>query len=427
MARTRLPAWHWAFSAFRVGDGLSHALIPLAVVEFHGGASWLVAATVAAMNLASVPATFLWAKAMDRGRGRRRLAVMGFLVSVAALAVMSLVPVYPVFLAAAVAYTLFGTATAPAASVLVLESFPRGQWGPASGRLSRATGVAYLGGAMLALAAALAGRLHFPTVFLAAAAVSVLAAVVAWYSIAPFQGGGPVQRIPAAAAAAGQRRIERLWFFPARLRHRPTRRGVREAFTDAPAPFLVGVMLAFAGTLVVLASYPWVLRERMGLSLGLVLLAQMPAALASLTLFPVAGAVAARWREPLGVTVGAAARLVALPGIAAAVFWFDALGPAVGLALLLAMHALMGASFAFLQVNGSLQAALFHPRGRGQGIGAFHAATATGTLLGAVLGAVGLLLLPLGGVYLLGAAMTVVGCLAMAVAVRGSPAVENRD
>jgi MFS family permease len=375
----RLPPWHWAYVLFRFGDGISHGLIPLVPLIVHDMPLWAVPATGAAMNLVSVPASYAWAQLMEHshGVGRRRLAVAGFAVSGIAMAAMAFALPFWAFLVAAAVFTGFGVATAPAASVLVLESVPGRDWAKAAGHLSRRTSATYVVGGAIAALLGLAGVLRFWQIFLVAAFAAVGAACVAAITIRPHGEAGRLPTPRTATIQAMQRRIERPVWLPGRLRFAPTLRSVHLA-DGHPRRFLFAVFLLFVASTLFFAAYPGVLSQDIGLSLGWVLVAQMPSNVMTPLVYTYAGRWAGRHGDMRAAGVGVATRLLAVPALVLVILTWTT-GSMV--ALLLA-HAVVGFSFAFLQVSGSTIMAKTHRAGRGAGVGNYHAAVALGCMVG---------------------------------------------
>lgn len=391
--------------AFRLGDGASSALIPLAVVLHYDLPLWGLALTTAAMNLASVPATFLWGTLVDRGVDRRPLVVGGFAVAAAAMAVLALLPAFPAFAAAAVAYTVFGVATSPAASTMVLQGVERRSWSLATSRLSRRTGLAFLSGMVTSVVLGLTGVLDLAGMFAASATTSAMAALVAWRTV-------PALRLPhepgfdPAVVQAGARRFERPVWMPGRLRHPPSVSGVAAALRDPARLWPVGYAVTFMGSVSFFTSFPGVLANELGIAAGLVLLAQAPSHLMTPFAYPWAARHGLRVGESLAVLRGAFVRTAAVPLMCLLIV---AAG-AASLPALLVLHAAMGVSFSLIQVNGPVLLAHLHPGGRGQGVGTYHAAVGTGTLLGALIAFVLLRLFPYPVSYVVSVGMTALGC-----------------
>lgn len=421
--RVGLPRWHWAWVLFRFGDGVSHGLVPLVPLLVHDMPLWSVPAVAAAINLVSVPASMLWSRVMERkrGLGRRRLAVFGFASAGIAMAVLAFSLPFWAFLIGAAAYTGLGVATAPAASVLVLESVPGKQWAQASGQLSKRTGLAFLLGGILATATALTGALVVWWAFMGAALFSVAAAVTAAATIPAFH--APVRdRAPRLADVPHlQRRLDRPVWFPARIRFRPHLRNVQWADGD-PLRLLVAVFLLFVGSGLFFSAYPGMLEDDLGLAVGWVLLAQLPSNLVTPWAFPWAGRWSARHGDMRAAATGVAARLAVVPALCLVVlFWTP-----WSLPLLLLVHAAAGASFSFVQVSGSTLMAKSHRGGRGAGIGSYHAAVSMGALVGSVLSFLVLLVASFVWVAVAATAFAFVGG-AVFFAIHGSSQFDERN
>ncbi len=397
----QLPSWSWSYVAFRFGDGLSSAVIALTVVLHYDLPLWALALSTAAQNLAAVPATFVWGAIMDRGIRRRPVVVTGFAVAATAMAVLATLPPFPIFVLATMTYTVFGAATAPAASTMVLQRVPRGLWGRTTAALSRRTGFAYLTGLAVAVAISLpldvwmqaggfgsfmlglgaVGGPHFGIIFALTAMAGLFAALVASRLVPPYQPPLPHELVQdAGLIQAGQRRFERPVFFPSRLRNIPTVQGLVAALSGPGRLWPVGYALTFMGSVCFFASYPGVLAGQLAIPAALVLIAQAPSNIVTPLTYRWAGRFGTRLGESRGILEGSLLRTVTLPLLCVTV----AVIGAPGYGILLLLHALMGLSFALLQVNGPVLLAQMHPGGRGQGVGTYHAAVGTGTLLGSL-------------------------------------------
>lgn len=404
-------SWRWSYVAFRFGDGATSALIPLAVVLHYGLPVWVLAVTTACMNLVGVPATFLWGSIVDRSRHRRRIVILGFAAAALAMGFLASLPAFPLYVGAAMAFTMFGVATSPAASILALQGVAREDWAKATTSLSRRTGLAFLAGMVTSITLGLA--LHEPpfrALFIAAGAMSAVAAAVAMRTL-------PAQfaRDPAFAqdvTAAGQRLFERPVYMPGRMRDKPTWAGLRTSLASHRL-WPLGTVLTFMGSVCFFTSYPGVLHE-LGLAAGLVLLCQAPSHIVTPFAYPWAGRVGAREGKSRAIAAGAVLRLVGLPGLCGAIVLLGA----GAVPLLIVFHALMGVSFSLLQVNGPLLLAELHPGGKGQGVGLHHAALGLGTLLGSTLAFVLLRAFPFEVSYLAALALTVLGVTCLVVAHR---------
>lgn len=412
--RPHATAWRWSYVAFRFGDGATNALISLAVVLHYGLPVWVLALTTTCMNLAAVPATFLWGTIMDRAQHRRRIVVLGFAAAAGAMAVLATFPAFPVYVVAAMAYTTFGVATSPAASTLALQGVPREDWSKATTSVSRRTGLAFLSGLIISVILGLAlPEPPFRAVFAAAAVMATVAALVAARTI-PVALPSADRRFAADVIAAGPRLFERPVFMPTRgIRDTLTWAGLKGALgTHRLWP--LGLMLTFTGSVCFFTSYPGILHNDLGLAAGLVLVCQAPSHVVTPFAYPWAGRLGTRTGRSRTVAEGAVLRLVGIPALCVSILVFGA----ASVPILIVAHAIMGFSFSLIQVNSPLLLAEIHPGGKGQAVGLHHAAVGAGTLLGSLACFILLRSFDYWVSYAFAVAMTVVGVACMVAAHR---------
>lgn len=401
--------------AFRFADGATSALVPLAVVLHYGLPLWVLAVTTACMNLVGVPATFLWASVVDRSRHRRRVVVGGFTMAGLALVLLATFPAFPLYVAGAMLFTMFGVATSPAASTLALQGVPKHEWANATSSLSRRTGLAFLTGmiATIVLGLTLAAT-PFQAMFAAGAIMCAGAALIAWRTVPVAFAEPPAASYDAGVAAAGQRQFDRPVFFPGRLRHRPTAFGLREGLRQHRL-WPLGVVLTFMGSVAFFTSYPGVLANELGLAAGIVLVCQAPSHIVTPFVYPWAARLGSRHGKARVVSWGAILRIVGIPGLTLSILFIGA----AAVPLLLLFHALMGLSFSLIQVNTPILLAELHPGGKGQGVGLYHASLGVGTLSGSVAAFLLLRAFDYWVSYVFSATMTAVGLLCLMAARRG--------
>ena len=406
--------WRWSYVAFRFADGATSALVPLAVVLHYGLPLWVLAVTTACMNLVGVPATFLWASVVDRSRHRRRVVVGGFAAAGLALVLLATLPPFPLYVAGAMMFTMFGVATSPAASTLALQGVPKHEWAQATSSLSRRTGLAFLAGMVASIVFGLTlAAPPFQAMFAAGAVLCAGAALIALRTV-PIAFVEPATSYDAGVAAAGQRQFDRAVFFPGRLRASPTAFGLREGLRQHRL-WPLGVVLTFMGSVAFFTSYPGVLANELGLAAGIVLVCQAPSHIVTPFAYPWAARLGTRRGKARAVSWGALLRLVGIPGLTLSVLFIGA----AAVPLLLVFHALMGFSFSLIQVNTPILLAEMHPGGKGQGVGLYHAALGVGTLAGSVAAFVLLRAFDYWVSYVFSAAMTVAGVLCLMAARRG--------
>lgn len=396
---------------FRFADGATSSLIPLAVVLHYEMPLWALAVTTAAMNLAGVPAAFLWAKAMEGLGDRRSKVVAGYAVAATGLVLLAFLPSFPLFLLGAILYTAFGVATGPASSTVLLELTPRAEWSSATGRLSRLTGFSFLIGMGTVVAIGLTRGIHFHAVFAAAAVFALGAAVVASRTFPRTDRPAPAD-YDAGVVRAAQRWFERAVYFPGRLRHLPTLAGLRASLRGPHSLWPLGYALTFTGSVCFFTSYPGVLSGNLGLAAGVVLLCQTPSHIMTPLSYPAAGRFGARHGLARGVMAGSLVRTVALPLLCLSIVTVGA----AAVPVIVVLHGLMGLSFALLQVNGPVLLAEQHPKGRAQGVGTYHAAVGFGTLCGSGLAYIILSVAPYQASYIAALAFALAGAFKLAAA-----------
>lgn len=407
-------AWRWSYVAFRFGDGATNALIALAVVLHYGLPLWVLALTTTCMNLVAVPATFLWGTLMERARHRRRIVVLGFALASASMALLAWWPPFPVYVLGAVAYTMFGVATSPGASILALQGVAKEDWSKATTSLSRRTGLAFLTGMAVSVVLGLSlAEPPFRAVFAASAGTAALAAVLAFRTV-PAALPGPRPGFVPGQVSADQRLFERPVYMPGRLRDSPTWAGLKGAL-GSHRLWPLGLMLTFTGSVSFFTSYPGVLHNELGLAAGIVLLCQAPSHIVTPFAYPWAGRLGTRTGRSRTVAEGAILRLVGIPALCGSIVLFGA----SAVPILIVAHAILGFSFSMIQVNSPLLLAEVHPGGKGQAVGLHHAAVGAGTLLGSLAAFILLRAFPAYWVsYLFSVGMTVVGVSCLVVAHR---------
>lgn len=399
-----LPPWHRAYALFRVADGATSSLIPLLMVVHYGFPAWGVAAAAAVMNLVGVPATYLWGALIEDGKGRRRLATMGFAAAAVGLAAMAFLPPWPGYLAAAALFTAFGVATAPAAGRLILEDRARGEWSHLTSRLNATLSWTYLVGMVAVIAWSLSGTLDLRVVFAMTAALCAGAAVLAWIFIPKWQ----AMEVPEPdLRGTTHQRFERPVWFPWRLRVR-----LRWPGSSDRQWLGVGIVAMFFGTTMFMSTYSGVLADDLSLSIGLVLLAQGPGHVAIPLAFGACSRLVRRHGELAVGRLGMGVRILIIPAMAATILWWRP--PFYG--LLLALGMLLGAGFALMQSTLPVMAAASHPRSAGRGMGGYHAAVSLGVLAGSLAGFLSLLLLGLAFSYAV-ASLSVIGGTVLTLAV----------
>jgi DHA1 family tetracycline resistance protein-like MFS transporter len=356
--------------------GLVPILIPLIVSK--SGNAGLVGVVVAALSLGGLTSP-LWGALADRRRLHRALLAGGMLlagVSLAAFAV-STRPILWVLLA--VLQGLGIAAAATVANLFVVEAHPKTEWDQRIGWLQTFYGIGQVSGLLLA---GLFTRADLRLGMWLAAGVSLIAAILAWFSTRtpPVQPGPkPVLRHPA-------RHAESVVNSPQRLFHHPQWNGLGELLVSLRSPyglFLLVWLLAFAGPAALFSQYPLLMQKLYGVVPETSSVAFAIIAALGLTLYTPAG----DWSKHDGpariLAVSLGFRLFAF----AVLLWLALLRSSgtIGLLALIAFAFVVWA-WSLMSVSGTDLAARLSPSGEGQGLGIFNAMTSVAGILGALIG-----------------------------------------
>jgi predicted MFS family arabinose efflux permease len=214
--------------------------------------------------------------------------------------------------------------------------------------------------------------------FVIGAALSLASAVVGAFSIK--EGHRFIDRERAAVLLAhlGHSILERRRALFTRVTHLPSLslKGMREHARGPTAAYCAGIFLLFTGFLVFNAPLPVFLLQEAGLHQSLIAAA----------LYLPAGRRCESASPRRLLTTAALARTLIYPGCAAAVLLFGA-GSGPTLLLLLALNAAAGATWAYINVGGSVVAARIAPaESKAAVMGLYNAAIGAGSIAGSLLG-----------------------------------------
>ena len=375
--RNWIEPWYLSFAIIgMIVAGLLPVLIPLMVSRT--GDAGQVGLVMAAVSLGGLTSP-LWGGLADKYRLHRVLLGGGMLVTALGLAALAFTtqPVLWFLLA-----TLQGFGAASAATVanlFVVEAHPKAEWDQRIGWLQTFYGLGQVSGLLLA---GYFAQLDFKVGLLAAAGLSLVAALLGWYTtVTPpkMEGLEPVLTHPA-------RHTEAVFSSPQRLFHGLDLKGMQGLGGALFSPFggfLVLWLLAFAGPAAVFSQYPILMQKLFGVTPGTSSLAFAIIAALGLTLYTPAGS----WSERQGpgriLRVSLGMRLLAFAGLLGLAF-LPVSGP-LGFAALAAFGLVVWA-WSLMSVSGTALAARLSPLGEGQGLGIFNAVTAVAGVLGAILG-----------------------------------------
>ncbi len=390
------PRWFYAFVPVNIANGATAPLIPLYMVLSLHATVLDVGLVFFFTSLAAVPGAVLWGRLSDRLQRRRAFVVMGLASFALTLPIMAVTDTLWVYLAANAALGFLQAAGAATSTALIMESFPERAWGREIGRFAQVSGVAFVVG--LALGAvwfmtvpALAGQsFALGLLFPLAAALSAASALLGAATIR--EGTRHVDRAQGVEALAhlGHSILERRNAFFARAHFLPTVsfRGLLRHARGPAGAYAAGTFLLFTGFLVFNAPLPVFLIQEAGLTHALLFWVYLANSAAAAALYLYAGRTSERSSPRALLSAAAASRMLVYPLFAVVISVFGA-GTGASLVALLALNAAAGASWAFINVAGSLVAARLAPGdSKAQAMGLYNAAIGGGAIAGSLLGGI---------------------------------------
>src|SRR6266511_3636699 len=295
--RRWVEPWYLAYALLGASAaGIVPILLPLAVHRSRGAAyvGWVIAAN----NLGGLTAP-LWGILADRYRLHRCLVVGGGVIAAAGLAAFPLTPTPSAWPALALLQGIGTTAAATIANLFVVEAHPQKEWEERIGWLQT-----FYGGGQdcgLFVAAALT-QMPLHTGLLAAAGVTALAALTAWFTTRT----PPSLLTPKPALLQPPRPSEWPVSSPQHLFHHLTLTALHKGWQDLRSPFsrfLTAWLLCFAGSWAFFCQYPVLMQQMYGVSPWLASFTSAVAHGLGLVLYVPAG-LWAEQRGPEGVLKG---------------------------------------------------------------------------------------------------------------------------
>lgn len=357
-----------------------------------------VGLVTAATSVASIPAFIIWGNLSDHLHMRRLFIIEGFAGLAVSMFAMAISVNFLIFFMANFLLGMLYTASAPAATALLIEQTPRELWSKMLGRFSRIGGAGYLAGLMLGALwfyalppTAQDMREFFATAAVIAAAGTALAAIM----IKEERGAARSGRNHGhwnAVAAVPLGLNERAKYLPARIgafaglavtvRGRQTEIGRRLAF------YYVVTVLMSTGFTAFYAVYPNYLVDYLGPRYGIreqsVFTIYIASSLASTLSYGGVSRLSSAVGEKRLQATALAARVLLIPAFFSAPLFFRG-GPGVLLSML-GLNAAMGLCWAVISVTGqSIVAGMAAPDARGEAMGLYNSSIGIGAISGALL------------------------------------------
>lgn len=390
MGRAKGSNWFYAYLPQGISGGATSTLIPLIAFALSRNL-FTVGIIVAATSIASVPAFMLWGSLSDRLGRRKPFLLIGFVGSGVALVAMALSRTMSEFYLANLLAGFLGAASGPAGTVLLIETSERKDWPARLAVVSRITAAGWtvglaLGAAWLAIGAGFLGDQisSMRALFLIGAGLAFVAGLVVQIGTRE-----PSVRLDRAQVHLldVQPRVERGRYLPMRVLHFfgfPN----YSAGGRLPRPlriYLVCVFLFFGGFTAFYSFFPIFLTEAYGLGSPEIFAIYIASQVTSIAVYPRVGAwVLSRGSGPMQI-YGSLGRSMLFGSF----FFLGVAGLAdiPRLALIVALHAGVGACWAVVNVTSSTLASRLAPEaGRARALGAFNAVQGFGSIFGPLLG-----------------------------------------
>ncbi len=391
-------SWFYSFFLTNVPNGGTAPLIPLFLVLAFSGTVLQVGLVTAATSVASIPAFIIWGNLSDHLHMRRLFIIEGFAGLAVSMFAMAISVNFLIFFMANFLLGMLYTASAPAATALLIEQTPRELWSRTLGKFSRIGGAGYLAGLMLgalwfdALPATAQDMREF---FAMAAAIAAAGTALAAIMIKEERGAARPGRNRGhwnAVAAVPLGLNERAKYLPARIgafaglavpvRGQQIKIGRRLAF------YYVVTVLMSTGFTAFYAVYPNYLVDYLGPRYGIreqsVFTIYIASSLASTLSYGSVSRLSSAVGEKRLQASALAARVLLIPTFFSAPLFFR--GGSGVLLSMLGLNAAMGLCWAVISVTGqSIVAGMAAHDARGEAMGLYNSSLGIGAISGALL------------------------------------------
>jgi len=334
----------------------------------------------------------LWGSLSDRLRKRKPFVIAGFIGMAFCLLLMGLSTSVPNYFVANLLFGLLSTASAPAATVLVIETSKREDWPKKIAAFSQMGGIGWVAGLALGAAWLQLETVQIPLtdamrmLFIVGAGLALLSALNAWQLIRE-----PVMKIsekPAELTEHHYITVERLKYMPLRMLHLFNFHayfGRKNRFEKRLIAYLICIFLLLAGFTSFYAIFPIFLVGEIGLSSSSVFVIYIGAQLTSALSYKYVGNVVAERGSKKTQLIASGTRAILFPSVVLVAH----LGLPIALAFLaiILIHAIIGLCWSLINVSGSVIVSnISSEELRGHAFGAYNASQGFGSIVGSIIG-----------------------------------------
>jgi len=383
--------WYYCYLPNGMANGATSLLIPLFAKDL-GASVGQVGIIAAVSSIASIPAFMLWGHLSDRTKKRKPFIIIGFLGLALTLMLMGMSGGVGDYYVANLLFGFLVAASAPVATVLMIETASKDQWAKRIAVFSQMGGIGWVSGLILG---AIWLQIDFNgltmgeemrTLFAIGAALALVSAIVAWKLIRE-----PAERLSSKPEYLHEHHfitVERLKYMPMRILHVSgflARKKRPRGFSKPLYIYLACIFLLFSGFTAFYAFFPIFLVDDVGMQSSAIFLVYLASQATSVAFYTKIG----RWVKEMGSKkmqlIGSGARTVLFPSfLAVALFGVD---PLFALAMILVLHSLVGLCWAMINVSGSMiVSGLASVEMQGEAFGAYNAVQGFGSIAGPVAG-----------------------------------------
>jgi MFS family permease len=379
--------WYYTFLPYNIAGGSTSNLIPLFMAQTLKASLAEVGMVSAITSIASVPANILWGNLSDMSKKRKPYILIGFLGMGLALALMGLsVGLFEYFVANFL-FGLLAAAVAPVGTVLVLETFPKTEWGRRLGDFSKVSGIGWVIGLVLGIIWLMVfdgndQEMSMRALFLLSAGLCLIATFLALRWVPePREKIDRNQVSPEDIDHIFISRIEKARYLPQKIVYtmEVSAKNLRwKNFPQSLKRYYAVIFLAFSGFLSFYVALPIFLSAYIGLSNPEVFIVYLASSITSALTYGFMG----RQIEKKG---GKRIQMACFPSFFLVTML--SLGSSELFIVLLVLHAGAGLCWAGLSVAGhAIVGKLAYKNFRTQSLGMYNAVQGTATIIGSLVG-----------------------------------------
>ncbi|MBI2845986.1 MAG: MFS transporter [Chloroflexi bacterium] len=395
MARGLMPhaRWFYAFFPNNLANGCTQSLTALFITQVLGGNVATVGQVAALTSLAAAPSSIFWGRLSDRTRRHKDFIILGFLGFGVPTLLMGLSEGLVQFYILSVILGFLAMASSPAATTLLMERFPRGEWAEQFGRFNQVGGWGLLFGRLLGflwllfLTAPLGSPLSMRTLFMVCGLLSVVSAILARQLIQEPKRHREGEEVPRSLWQRLIPPVERIRYLPVMVYNLFLPRSLYSFRIATRGPlglYFLATAFLFFGFLVAYTPFPIFLVESLGASNEQVFGLGVLNALASTLSYGYMGRQTRRLGNRLVQGLAALSRvfIFALFGVVG-IF----LAGGVGLVAIAVLHTLAGVAWAAIATAGVAAVAELSPKNwSGRAMGIYNAVIIVAAIVGSLLG-----------------------------------------